>query len=624
MNEEVRSTSGVDLPAKPPRRRRTWWRWLALVLLLAGGVALWAGWSPRLPRGPVHLVRDPQGQLMPATDQDSDGSELHWEAQAGAIQAQNNLSSSSTSARSRRARFACRRLAIVCRSPHELMQRVGPCLLEHLKKLRGFEHVAYYPVGKTPEPGALSPDGIVEIEMDSIGESGLMPVRTLEATIRVTASCGLMRSSNYYSGPLDPPCVDWNFEAALEHHSTTTGVGTPSSRYKLAAQNIGQQLGEALVKYLNEMHDKDGPLPLLPDAFYPPYKPPPELPRPPEVTAELRASSHGLMNANETLWRLDTQRTTADVLTELQKRLTDAGWTTNSRGLPPDAEPFLRMERESAVITVYCEPHRPTPLIGTTSVATRPDASAPGPNPRPLFVHHIEWMNSEQIAAALDGLFASDASVESLLCFEHGLNEAQRDRLLQRFQDQPPRSPDAWLVLAELHHAAKRTDAACDALQRAALLLRTVSDPGELRKRTEELAKKLGQEAPPDAVPDPQLLGELGFTEIRPGIEIPDRQLALDEPALFFVRHAEGHIETLTLRIEKTGNGPDPLACALAHVHSAKQGRSWGSGGLIYHLSLDGSGTVTFQAEPIDDRPTFRLTARASAGTSAGSSGAEK
>ncbi len=299
MNEEARSTSGVDLPAKLPRRGRTWLRWLALVMLLAGGAALWAGWSPRLPRGPVHLVRDPQGQLMPATDQDSDDSGLHWEAQAGAIQAQNNLSSSSTSARSRRARFACRRLAIVCRSPHELMQRVGPCLLEHLKKLRGFEHVDYYPVGKTPGPGALSPDGIVEIEMDSIGESGLMPVRTLEATIRVTASCGLMRSSNYYSGPLDPPCVDWNFEAALEHHSTTTGVGTPSSRYKLAAQNIGQQLGEALVKYLNEMHDKDGPLPLLPDAFYPPYKPPPELPRPPEVTAELRASSHGLMNARD-------------------------------------------------------------------------------------------------------------------------------------------------------------------------------------------------------------------------------------------------------------------------------------------------------------------------------------
>ena len=112
------------------------------------------------------------------------------------------------------------------------MQRVGPCLLEHLKKLRGFEHIDYYPVGKAPEPGALSPDGIVEIELDSIGESGLMPVRTLEATIRVTASCGLMRSSNYYSSPLAPPCVDWNFETALEHHSTTTGVGTPSSRYK--------------------------------------------------------------------------------------------------------------------------------------------------------------------------------------------------------------------------------------------------------------------------------------------------------------------------------------------------------------------------------------------------------
>ena len=374
MNEHADSDSAVQ-PRRPVRRRM--WaclRWLMVILFVAGCVVVWLGWRPKLPSQPVHLARGEDGQLLPAPDEDADSSGLHLELQAAKINASNRLTSTSSEARTGRARFACRRMAIFNASEHLLAERVGPCMLEHLKDLRGFDEVHYYPFGELPEQGELAPDVTVTLTLAEVTTSGVPGARTLDAQIGLAAGSSLMRYPSHYSDGLNPPQVRFDFAAKLEHHSTTTGVGTPSARYKLAAEDIGKQLGEGLAKKLNDLYEKDGPLPALPDAFYPPYTPPPDLPLPPGEPAELLASYRGLMKSNESLWRFRTDRELADVLTDLEARLKEAGWKTQSLQTAADSLPLLRMSLGEDVLMVYPKHERYFPTPGTIVIHT-PDAT---------------------------------------------------------------------------------------------------------------------------------------------------------------------------------------------------------------------------------------------------------
>ncbi len=610
MNEHVESESTVQ-PDRPVRRGKlAWLRWVLVVVLLAGCIVLWIGWRPKLPSKPVHLERDEAGRLAP--DGDSDPSGVHLELHAGKINARNNLGSISSDSRPGQARFACRRMVVFNESEHLLMQRVGTCMLEHLKGLKGFDEIDYYPFGEKPEQeGELAPDVTVTLTLDKVKTSGLPGSRKLDARIGLSASNGLKRYPVHHSDGLDAPQVRFDFSATLDHHSTTTGVGTPSSRFKLAAEDIGKQLGEALVKKLNDLYEKDGPLPSLPEAFYPPYAAPPDLPLPPDETAELVASYHGLMKSNESLWRLETARELPDVLTDLEARLKESGWKTMTLETAADSLPYLRMSRGEDVLTAYPERKQGLPTPGTIVIET-PDETPTEPEPETptVFVHFVDRMSREEAAAAVGGLLDGGCHVETLLIFESVLQGEDRRRLLERVEAEPPASPDAWIVLAEWHHGAKRNEKAKEALRRAHVLLRTVSDPGNLKRRIDKLAEELEEELPRDATLEPELLETLGFVEITPE-GVADRELALEEPALFYAR-GDGQLRTIAVRVVKQAGGGE-ASYGLAHVEAWDGARSWGTGPLTYSRTLEGLGSVTFHAEPIDGQPRFRLSTRVEA-----------
>ena len=610
MNEHAESDSTIQ-PNRPPRRRRlVWLRWLLVVVLLAGCTFLGIGWRPRLPSKPVHLERDENGRLAP--DDNSHPSGVHLELHAGKISSKSGLTSASSESRPSQARFACRRMVVFNESEHLLMQRVGTCMLEHLKGLKGFDKIDYYPFGEKPDQGGeLAPDVTVTLTLDEVKTSGLPGSRKLDARIRLSAGSGLKRYPVHEFDGLDPPQVGFDFSATLDHHSTTTGVGTPSSRFKLAAADIGKQLGEALVKKLNELYEKDGPLPSLPEAFYPPYAPPPDLPFPPEESAELVASFRGLMKSNESLWRLQTERGLADVLTDLEAALKEAGWKTNTLQTSPDSLPHLRMSRGEDVLMAFPERKKETATPGTIVIES-PDEPPTEPKPESLtlFVHFVDRMSREEAAKSVRGLLDGGYPVQSLLLFESVLRGEDRKRLLGRVEADPPPSPDVWIVLAEWHHKAKRDEKAKEALHRAHLLLRTVAKPGDLQDRIDKLAEELEQELPRDATLDPELLETLGFVEITPE-GVADRELGLDEAALFYAR-GDGELRTVAVRVV-TQSGAGEARYGLAHVEAWDGVRSWGTGTLNHYISVDGLGSVTFHAEPIDDRPRFRLSTRVEA-----------
>ena len=133
----------------------------------------------------------------------------------------------------------------------------------------------YYPVGFKPEQGGRAADITVTIDLDKLSESGWPASHAVEATFTVTAGNGLPGCRNSYMDDLTPPVVQFDWNGRLQHTSTTTGVASSAAKYKLVAENVARQIAAALTKEFNERRKKDGVMPELPQAFYPPYHKPP-------------------------------------------------------------------------------------------------------------------------------------------------------------------------------------------------------------------------------------------------------------------------------------------------------------------------------------------------------------
>ena len=455
-------SESVELP--PPTTHPGWWaRWrrrLLIFLLLLAGIVLWWGFRPRVPTNPVRLGRGPDGQLLPV--EGSLGPSARLELHAGGIKSNNTFFTSSSASRPAHARYACRRMAIFNQSDHLLMQRAGADLLQHLSGLKGFEQIDYYPLGQTPQEGTQIPDVTVTLALKHIETSGLPAARKLNAEVLMSASSSLMQHASHHFDGLDPPMVQFTITSTLQHDSISAGIGTPSARFKLAADDVAKQLSKGLTDKLNEFFAADGALPELPEALYPPYAEPPEFPLPPGESLEKIASYHGLMRSNESLWRWPTSRKLADLLTDLESRWQKAGWKTTTLQTEPNSLPHLRMKRdETEVVKVYPQPkeHEELTIQGSGEAATTDGPSS-------VVVHYVHRMSREQVSDVVGGLLDGGQPAESLLMFESLLRKEDRQRLLQELEADTTSSPDAWLMIAEWHQAAGRDEFARKAVRR--------------------------------------------------------------------------------------------------------------------------------------------------------------
>ncbi|MBN2476639.1 MAG: hypothetical protein JXB62_18660 [Pirellulales bacterium] len=610
----------TDPPAAPirPRMRRLR-RWM--IVILAGFVALlgvvavfWFSNSPKLPSGPVRLVRGHDGRLVPASGaEDQRGAWL--EVQAGKLAAQDTFSSSSGEIRSGPARFACRRLAIFNRSNRLLLQRAGAELPEQFAQLGFIEQVDYHPHGVQCEEGLAAPDVVIVLDLVKLEESVTLLSRKLEVEISVTAGNSIASSRAGYTDHLTPPVLCFHWEGTLRHRSTTTGLESSAAKYKLAAADVAKQIGDALVKQFRQWHEKDGPLPELPEVFYPPYEQPPPLPFLDAYEAKRLTACHGLMNHNETFWQLATDAATADVLTGVQRQMESAGWRTSDISTEQTKLPHLRMTCEGAVLEVF-PPRRRDARPPQTFTGGQPGAP---PEATTFYVRYLDRMTQAELTDAIERTFSDDVSSDVLLLFEQSWSQDQRQRVLEILKTRRPTTCEAWLALAGLHHDLKQVAEARDALVRAQTLLRTVGNQGDLPNRIRQLAKKLGDEKLAEVEPDPAIFAELGFVELKPGVEVPPIELALNEPAHFFWR-ADAKLATLSVSAVREASPGGAAQYQLVHVKSFRGGRSWGQGTHIAQeeperlapppnlsVSLDGLGHAEITVVKLPGKKRFRL-----------------
>jgi hypothetical protein len=562
-----------------------------VLLFVAVFCVLWFGISPRVPKAPVQLVRGEDGQMLPAGASDRPGG-LSFEVQARKIAASSTSTSGSRTSRSGDSGFACGRVLIVNHSDHLLMARVGQELLERLKPVAFIRQIDYYPAGFTPERAKIAPDVTVTLDLASLKESGWPVSHAVEATFRVRAGNGPPDCSYSSIDHLTPPVLGFDWTYTLTHKSTTTGVGSSGAEYKQVAEDVAKQIGESLTKEFKERREKEGTLPELPPAFYPPYRDAPALPLAEFGKLELVTSWHGLMNHNETLWRLTIDRPAGEVLAKIGRRLASADWK-GSLPSGPEERSYLPLSKGEATLIVYV----PSPAI----------RSADDPPTEPVLnIHYVDRMTQEELRAAIDGLIDDNALTDVLTCFEHQWSEDQCRRVLKTLESRPARTPRAALALVNVYHRLKQNDKARRELLRACALLRTVAQYSDLESRARSLAKELGDEKLVEKPIEVPTLKELGFIELKPGAQVPPQEIGLEEPVHFYIKKADGKVKTLSLRAIKCGSKKTEPSHELACVESWESSRSSCTGSLSHCASIDDKCGAQFTLEQTGPQ-RFRL-----------------
>ena len=419
-------------PLVSPGWRR---RWLPLLVAvpIAAAIMFWFG------LGPFRRAGDNSKVAAELTRFDS----------------KNSLSSASNISSSVHARFACRRLLLLSEFDEPLIERVGIELAAALRKLPGVKQVEGAQLGGSTAPAPLGPDIVLTVRLEQLAESGVLS-KELDAQVVVTAGAAPAADNLSVVNHLTPPIVEFFWRGQLDHHSTTVGLQSADGRYRRVAQDIAGEFAKSLLKQFGEWRDKYGKLPELPGEFYPAFRPPPQLPlegyRP-----RLLFADAGFMKPCDATWECRSDKPLAEAFAELESRFDKSRW--KGAATNDDNQPRLRLKDDRGSLAMF--------PINASEIRTIP-------LPAVFYVRYVERMNEHERSAAMDELFAGRPQLDTLLMFDHAMDDPQRQRLLALLEEHPPTTAAGWLSFSEMLKLTKQDAraAGCVAIRDSALAFR--------------------------------------------------------------------------------------------------------------------------------------------------------
>jgi len=357
---------------------------------------------------------------------------------------------------------------------------------------------------------------------------------------------------------------------------------------------VAETLTEALTRDFEAMAAAHGQTPPLPEGFRGPYRPAPDPASLGLSHAEALFSGPGLLKHNQTVWQFSDARETSEVLGELERGLTDRGWTRLDVSDP--RQRLLKNDR--ARLRLY-RGESPGPRPGAPLLA---GATAERSSPQPFYVQYTEHLGRVEIEAALERLLAREAPLDALVMFEPLYTDAQRKRFRARLDRLRPATPSAYLKLAKVRLDGNERRRAAESLRLAAALSRCGGEPPLDRGKAGALARKIGEEGVLDARPDPVICRRLGFTELsrEKGATVV-RAARVNQPLFFYRQGDRGELMTLVVEARPGANGKTDLYYRVVNhasdsAWSAQSSRmSIDAGALRAPL---GDRTATLSAEP--------------------------
>ena len=586
-----------------PQRSQTWRRFrIGLLFLLFAFLAVWKLLPPDVVRNPVVMGRGKDGKWYEQSQNAGKG--LHFNAHVGVLKSQNNTTTASSDSHFNRAFLADRSLVIFNLSSHVLMERIGTELLQQLKADNHFDQLAYYPPGHVPETEAEAPDLWLSVNLESIEESGITG-RELKATVTAALGSSFAASRHSVHDHLSPPIVTLNVNISVDHQSTLTGIESSSAEYSQQGKDIAKQLMTAVSDKLKTLREKHPPLPKLPSSLNPEFVAAPEFEFLKRLNATRQTSFHGFMFHNETFWQFTSTENAEPTLASIRDELSKSDWKVGDFEAADLQNAYLRAVKEDAILELFPTKRR---------IFSMPETK----EPQGLVQYNVRYLHrissDEMQAVVAELLVAPKPDVDELLVLRRFGSSEQQDQVMKLIEKHPPRSVEAWLMLAESYAGDNNADACRAALVRATLLMLTVRDSADYDRRIKDIAAKQKIEASELKVVDQAVLTELGIAELVAGADPSTVEISANSAASFFVANDSEGSTVITARLQTDGRGQATTPTTVTFLQASEKSRSWSTQSAfdgvsnLQHQSSVGSRPISVSLEKLDSN-SFQVTA---------------
>jgi hypothetical protein len=504
---------------------------------------------------PVITARDPATGEMPMP------SETNFHMSAGVNEFQSGLDTTNSHSGSPDNRVAMSAVQIRVEGANPVLQHAARELHRQLAALPSIETVHRVTLGNEATPvGTRQPEVYVTLRLDVSEDAPWRPLHRQGRLIVTAGSEPVVAASQYYD-TYTPPRITWTWRSTVSFEDAFRGVYTPGTPDKLTGERLGTTVFEALHKYLQEIREEEGMMPPLPDSFYGPFieASVPEFPE--AAQAELIYSVYGLMTNNASLWRFEHTGTPEVLLRSFFDTFTARGW----RGEDFREEMgHVRLTDQEDVIELF--PNRPHP--GQGLVPEAPETAATRWN-----IRYLDRFGKDQIAAALQDLFDSDADPRTLLMFWREFQTfGPYKPFVARLETDAPGLLPVQLLLARDALYDRSPERARAHFDRAVALAWIDPDGHDYRSEMKRIAEDLGLDEQAVTEPGRAALVEAGLLPLADFQDPTAFEVAPDAPAGVFSEEDGVPVEALVFRVREE-NGMFQVLTFTRDAHSTGFGK---------------------------------------------------
>lgn len=576
---------------------------ICLVLVL-GVIGIFKIPRPNRPGKDITILR--------ADQENEKGSGL--QAQAGVLQANNSITTTTSSSTSGHAKFIADSIVIRSESDHALIDKVCRFMQEKLVELPYVEQVEYYPFGVEMGDPLSRSDIIVVVNAHNISEGGFGINRKLEADISCSVGTDPVKKIHYSHYHNLPPVMNFSMDHHLEHSSLFKGFESRRAKYKQQSQNIGKQFVQAITKQFTQWIEQFGLLPELPEYMFGGDIVDVEFEFLKNRNAERLHRGNGLLTNCCVVWSFEDERSTDEAFREVRDILREQGWKGGNeldRESKHKRDSFTMNNGNKHIQIFRMRGHKDN---GSTLYGD--DESLE--KKLPIIVEYVSLFTDEQMDDVLGKLFASDADIDTKLIFEDfSSDESVKQLLLDSVKSQQVKTMDGYLLIGRYYANQKQMDKATDALVMARAMARADREHNPASSEMKNLAKKIGDESLLKVEIGIEYYQRAGFIDISTLENGSSYERAVNEPLMFYtvLNDKEGDnkidINTIVLRIFKLAGSDDEYEVEkiTKQRNTSSHGKNGLAGTIYFYESVGHTESLKLDVEKLEAEK-FKLTVR--------------
>lgn len=465
------------------------------------------------------------------------------QAQAGVLEANNSIATSTASTTSGNAKFYAQSIVIRSESDHVLIDKICRFMQEKIVEFPYVEQVEYWPSGVVMDDPLSRVDIIIVVNARKISEGGFGIDRKLKADISCYVRTDPVEKTHYTHYHNSPPRINFSMNNHLNHNSVFKGLESSRAKYKQQSENIGHQFVEAITKQFDKWIEQYGLLPDLPEYMFGEEVVDVEFEFLKARNAKRLHLSGGLLTNYNAMWSYEDERSNDEVFKEVRDILREQGW---SGGNHLDREG--KHKRESFTMSKGDDHMQIFRMRGRSDSGGIVYGDQEGLEKKlPIIVEYQSLFTNDQINDILSKLFASDADIDTKLIFE-GLasDESVKKLLFDSVESGQVKTMDGYLLIGRYYAGKDEMTKATDVLMMARALGRAERKHNPAENEIKELAKKIGDESLAKGDIGIEYYPRAGFIDISTLEDGVVYERAVDEPLMFYtvLKEKEGVKET--------------------------------------------------------------------------------